>query len=75
MREDLKNNRLAKGMLTKQILATYGEPILSKEVSDKDSAKEVFLYRHPTEFFSSDRIYLYFDNDKRLLFWEFEPAK
>jgi len=74
LEEDLKNNRLQKGMPKKEILAKYGEPIYSRQLSDDTQRKEFSVYRHPTEFFSSDLIYLYFDKDQRLLSWEIRPA-
>ncbi|MCU0652052.1 MAG: hypothetical protein MUC39_03825 [Candidatus Omnitrophica bacterium] len=72
--EDLKNNRLQKGISKKEILDKYGEPIYSRLISDNTQRKEFSVYRHPTEFFSSDLIYLYFDKDKRLLSWEIKPG-
>jgi len=72
LRDDVKNNRLKTGMMLVDIIDTYGEPVISKEVDDVPSIKEVLLYRHPTQFFSSDRIYLYFDDVKKLSYWKHE---
>ncbi len=72
--DDVKNNRLQKGISKKEILAKYGEGIFAKPINDVTEKKEVLAYRHPTEFFSSDLIYLYFDKEERLVYWEIKPA-
>lgn len=73
--DDLKNNRLQKGMSEAEILARYGRPIFARPVNGGAEKSEVMLYRHPTEFFSSELVYLYFDQDKKLASWQVNPAK
>lgn len=75
LKEDIKSDRLRKGMLKREVLKLYGEPVLSEEVTADSLVKEAFLYRHPTDYFSSDRVYLYFDNSETLLYWEYIPYK
>jgi hypothetical protein len=75
LKDDIKNNRLIAGTAKQDILSTYGEPVLIKQIKDKDKIKEIFLYRHPTQYFSSDRIYLYFDEQERLYSWELQPSQ
>lgn len=71
---DIKNNRLKVGITKKYIITTYSEPILVKS-SDKDQTRgEILLYRHPTNYFKSDRIYLYIDENNRLIIWELKPT-
>ena len=75
LRRDVKRNRLRKGTSKEKILVRYGEPILTKPIEDKADIKEIFLYRHPTEYFSTDLIYLYFDEGQCLSFWELKLAE
>jgi hypothetical protein len=69
LKEDVKNNQLRKGMPQGTVLSIYGKPVLCKTISNKERSGEVFLYRHPTDYFSSDKIYLYFDQNKLLDSW------
>lgn len=68
--KDVKDGYLKPGASEKNIFSVYGEPVLSREVNNNSSIKKVLLYRHPTEYFSSDKIYLYFDKDSELSYWE-----
>jgi len=69
---DLKNDALEPGISKGKFLRTYGEPILSKEVAEPLKGARL-LYRHPTEYFNSDRIYFYFDEKEKLVRWEYKP--
>ncbi|MFH1519991.1 MAG: hypothetical protein ABIE75_05445 [Candidatus Omnitrophota bacterium] len=69
---DLKREALKQGMPKNKIIATYGEPVLAKEVTEPSSG-QVLLYRHPTEYFQSDRVYLYFNQKGKLIRWEHKP--
>ncbi|OQX78858.1 MAG: hypothetical protein B6D56_08195 [Candidatus Omnitrophica bacterium 4484_70.1] len=75
LKEDVKNKRLPLNISKQTVVATYGEPVLCKRVSGKILAKEVFLYRHPTRYFSSDRIYLYFDATGKLIYWKYKASQ
>ena len=70
---DLKNDKLKPGVSKSSIISIYGDPVL---ITKKPAPLygEVLLYRHPTEFFNSDKVYLYFDGDWILIGWEYEPA-
>lgn len=70
---DIRANRLEKGLSEQQILSKYGQPVLSKPVEDNSQTKEVFVYRHPMQYFSSGTIELYFNERKQLYSWEFKP--
>jgi hypothetical protein len=72
--DDINNGRLHKGVSRKYIIDTYYEPVLAKKVDDDSGVKEILLYRDPTEYFQSDRIYLSFNNRGRLVSWELKPA-
>jgi len=71
---DTENGLLQVGINKSQIINTYGEPVLIKESLFK-TAVEVLLYRYPTNFFKSDRIYLYFDGSARLVYWKHDKFK
>ncbi|MDD4954816.1 MAG: hypothetical protein PHP17_02115 [Candidatus Omnitrophica bacterium] len=73
---DIKNNRLRTGEFKRAIIEKYSEPVLTeKPETEKNNIKEILLYRHPTNYFKSDRIYLYFDAEGRLASWELKPAQ
>jgi len=67
-----KKGVLRIGISKSRIISVYGEPVLTKSLDDS-LVKEVFLYRHPTDYFKSDKIYLYFDKLDKLVRWEYRP--
>jgi len=69
---DFKKGSLRPGISKEKFVDTYGEPILSRKI-DGPSSGEMLLYRHPTEYFSSDKIYLYFYESGGLASWEYKP--
>jgi hypothetical protein len=76
LKEDIKNNRLKQGQFKRSIINKYSEPVLTEKPAPEDvGVKEILLYRHPTNYFKSERIYLYFDESSRLLSWELKPAE
>ncbi|UCC95716.1 MAG: hypothetical protein JSW40_02935 [Candidatus Omnitrophota bacterium] len=72
LREDVENNKLQEGITKRRAISLYGDPVLSKDAPHLPQIAEILLYRHPTEYFSSDKIYLYFDEDAKLAYWEHE---
>lgn len=70
LRDDLIHDRLEPGLSKENIITAYGEPVLSKGPQPNQPSTEILLYRHPTKFFSSDRIYLHFDESNILTHWE-----
>lgn len=72
---DIRSNKLRKGESKNYLISTYFEPVLTKKAGDLKDIREVLLYRHPTEYFKSDRIYLYINNKGRLAYWELKPAE
>jgi len=64
--EDIEYHRLAPGKTKKQVLSKYGDPVFCKQNS--------CLYRLPLEYFDTQKVYLEFDPDERLLSWRVEPA-
>lgn len=74
LKEDVADERLQKGTPKARIISRYGDPILCRQ-TDKDGAVETCLFRHPTEYFSSDQIWLYFDKNNKLLNFRSIPAE
>lgn len=70
LEQDLKNGKLKQGIAQKAILSEYGPPIFSKEIPHDPNLKNLLLYRHPTKYFTSDKIYLYIDQTDKLYAWE-----
>jgi len=50
-----------------KILRAFGDPIHVKHVNKNDQELESWLYRYSTQFFDSEKIYLYFDPDDNLV--------
>lgn len=75
LKDDIKNDRLTLGQFKRSIIDKYSEPVLiEKPEPESVGIKEILLYRHPTNYFKSDRIYLYFDENCRLASWELKPG-
>ena len=53
----------------------FGEPILIDQEQKEGDVVEVWLYRYATQFFGSDKVYLYFDTQGKLKEWKFLKAK
>jgi len=71
--EDLKNDKLQPGISKRKFMRSYGVPILSR--AGGDPGEEVLLYRYPTKYFNSDRVYAYFDQSGKLIRWEYKPVR
>ena len=69
--KDIDRKRLKAGLSKKEVISLYGDPILEREVKGKIQ----WLYRYPTEYFNSDRAYLYFDSSDVLMGWEFDKKE
>ncbi len=64
----VKKDRLKPGISLESFIASYGEPIVSKDIP---SVGKRLLYRHPADYFNSDKIYVYFDQQGKLTQWEY----
>lgn len=67
MIEEVKAGTLDQYLNKRKILKVFGDPIYIKHVSKNDRELESWLYRYSTEFFDSEKIYLYFDSDNNLV--------
>lgn len=56
---DVKAGRLAKGTPSAEIIRRYGDPVLA-------TSPGTFLYRLPTEYFDTPKVYLIFDPQDKL---------
>lgn len=71
--KDIKTSRLSTGLPSSIIIKKYGEPVLIRENKEECPSCRVFLYRRPVDYFSSDKVYLYFDSKDELSSWEYRP--
>jgi hypothetical protein len=70
LKQDLSNGVLTLGIPKEEIAVRYSEPIFCRASSgQKGEQYETCLYRQPTRYFTSEKIYLYFDKDKHLSGW------
>jgi len=51
----------------RKIVRIFGDPIYVRNAEENGKSLEVWLYRYATEFFDSEKIYLYFDSDDNLV--------
>ena len=58
----------------KSIAKKFGEPILKRETNKEGQTLEYWLYRYATKYFDSEKIYLYFDHEAKLISSEYVPA-
>ena len=74
LKKDIQRDLLQKGIPRKLVIKKYGEPVFCA-ATDSDTAgyTQSCLYRAPTEYFSVDKVYLYFDREECLHSWKYEP--
>ncbi|MCF7870146.1 MAG: hypothetical protein K9L69_02795 [Candidatus Omnitrophica bacterium] len=71
---DIRADKLKKGIAYNRFIRLYGEPVLEKSIS-KDSKEKRLLYRHPIKYFDTDKVYLYFNQEAKLIAWEYVKAE
>ncbi len=69
---DFSSGAIKAGISKDEIIEIYGEPISVKNIKTVSSFKEEFMYRHPAQFFGSERIFLYFDSGSKLIDAKYE---
>ncbi|VAW16028.1 hypothetical protein MNBD_BACTEROID05-792 [hydrothermal vent metagenome] len=72
LKEKIESNELETERLKKSILKEFGEPILKRSVYDQEFIRELWLYRYQTRYFEGSKVYLYFDDQNKLLDWKIE---
>jgi hypothetical protein len=70
---DIKKGVLKKSFSRREILSRYGEPISMKKIENDFNISEQFVYRHPEQFFGSEKVYLFFDKNSKLIKWLYQP--
>lgn len=71
--KDIKRAYLKPGFSRAYIISRYGEPVLVTDLSKTSSdatLKTRFLYRNPVGFIDSEKAYLYFDSNDKLVNFE-----
>ena len=58
----------------KSILKEFGEPVFGRKTVKADIPCEVWLYRYATQYFGSDKVYLYFDQKGKLKSYDYLPS-
>ncbi len=69
---DIKSGTIAQDLTFRQFVRSYGEPILSRP-DEPCVGMTTYLFRHPTDFFKSDRVYATFDSTGALTQWDYKP--
>ena len=75
MLEEVKAGTLDQYLNKRKILRAFGDPIFVKHVKGDNQELESWLYRYSTEFFDSEKVYLYFDSDDNLVKSEYRGKK
>jgi hypothetical protein len=66
----VKDGTLEPGTTHRVILKEFGAPILSRLTAADGKDLDVWLYRYATEYFNSEKVYLYFDQEGKLVKWD-----
>ena len=69
---EVKDNKLSLGLSREEFIKEYGDPVLAENTS-LHSASQVLLYRYAAKYFTSDKVYAYFDSQDKLVYWEYQP--
>src|SRR3989338_5984223 len=63
----VNDNRLQEYPDKKNFLKYFGDPIYTKNLVKQGQPVEEWLYRYAARFFNSEKVYLYFDPDGKLV--------
>ncbi len=74
LRSDIENSSLRKGSTKAEIIFRYGDPVYCNDSADTSDCRQSCLYRYPTAYFNSDKIFLCFDENHDLRGWESVPG-
>ncbi len=74
LKDDIKNGLLQKGSSEGEIVFNYGDPVFCKDAALQGAVKKSCLYRYPTKYFDTNKVYLNFDENDKLYSWEFVTA-
>ena len=74
LRESVQTDKIKKFSNQKQILSKFGQPSYGRSVEKNGQTLELWVYRYMVQYFSSDKVNLYFDSDGKLVESAYEPA-
>lgn len=69
--KEVREGTLKKGLTQKEAWKIYGDPIARRPMVKNGEDVEQWLRRYCVRRFDSDKVYLYFDKDQKLVDWEF----
>ncbi|MFH1782072.1 MAG: hypothetical protein ABH848_00440 [Candidatus Omnitrophota bacterium] len=70
MLEDYREGSIKEGLRKSFIISTYGPPVLTK-VGDAEGVDEIFIYRDPLKYLSSDKLYISFNEKNKIVDMEY----
>jgi len=62
---DIERQKIRTNLRKEHCVSRYGEPIVERKEADQ----MVLLFRRPRDFFPTEKVYLYFDQEDRLKKW------
>lgn len=71
--DDIEHDRLEKGIAKDAIAARYGQPVTCQPFQGK-TYSQACLYRKPIQYFNTNVVYLYLDDELHLTGWKLQPA-
>ena len=72
----IKDNSIRKFPDKKRFVKRFGVPIMTQSSVWEGKPCELYVYRYAIKYFSSEKVYLYFDALDKVLAWELiEPEK
>lgn len=74
MLEEMRAGTLDQYLTQKRIARNFGDPVFVDNISKDGQPVQVWMYRHPAQYFGSEKIYLYFDPDGHLSESEYVEA-
>lgn len=73
LQKDISGGKLKEGLSKQEVVGAYGEPVLCSAAQAEPNAERC-LFRRPVEFFNTDKVFIFFDEQERLVAWESYPA-
>jgi len=73
--KDVREKQISDRNTTRSILKRYKEPILREKRIVDGKTCDVWLYRYATQYFSSEKVYFYFDPSGKLTTWEYQKPQ
>lgn len=70
----VRQNDVARYQDKRGVLKAFGTPVFSRYLVINGRSYEVWLYRYTTQFFGSEKVYLYFDLKGKLHSYDYTPG-